>query len=127
MVSNQVRPCKSCEATVPKAEAVTVGKHYISLFGEESVEEGLVERKHKNVVEEDIEVVSTKISRLCNMHDGILHNGMHGENKKAPTESVRSFIFHSLLQQANEHFSLKRNQCLLWCVSLKFLFLEHFQ
>ena len=30
------------------------------------MEEGLVERKHKNVVEEDIEVVSTKISRLLN-------------------------------------------------------------
>ena len=43
--------------------------HYISLFGEKAVEEGIIDAVRKygniNVVEEDIGVVSTKICRTC--------------------------------------------------------------
>ena len=43
--------------------------HYIILFGEKAVEEGIVDAVRKygniNVVEEDIGVVSTKICRIC--------------------------------------------------------------
>ena len=55
--------CRCCKKVI-------LGKnHYISLFGEKAVEEGIVEAVRKygniNVVEEDIGVVSTKICRAC--------------------------------------------------------------
>ena len=50
------------------------------------MEEGLVEAiqkyGNKNVVEENIGVVSTKNCRSCYLHDGILHDGIHAETKK---------------------------------------------
>ena len=54
---------------------------------------------NKNVVEEDIRDVSTKICRSCCWHDGTL------KHQKYTYRKCEKFHLHSPLQQANEHFS----------------------
>ena len=93
----------------------TAGKHYISLFGEKSAEEALVEAIQnygkKIVVEKDIAVVSTKLCRSCCLHDGILHYGMDAKTlENTRTQRVRRFIF---TRSYSQFLFLK---FLLWCL-----------